>query len=93
MEFESRGLQQKEFVAKHGLSLGAFQYRLYWKAQRHSKQSSPQTAFLPVEVAASTASPPREGFLLELALPRGLFLRSPVDTDTGYLAHLLSALG
>ncbi len=92
-EFEASGLQQKEFVAKHGLSLGAFQYRLYRKAQRRSKLSPPRTAFLPVEVVASPAPPPREGFLLELALPRGLLLRFPVDTDTGYLAHLLSALG
>ncbi len=88
-KFEASGLQQKEFVARHGLSLGAFQYRLYRKAQRRS----PRSAFLPVEVVASAAPPPPEGGLLELALPRGLRLRFPAGTDTGYLAHLLSALG
>jgi hypothetical protein len=91
-EFEASGLQQKEFVARHGLSLGAFQYRLYRKAQRRSERTSPRAAFLPVEVVASAAPPPRDGGLLELALPRGLLLRFPVGTDTSYLTHLLSAL-
>jgi hypothetical protein len=95
-EFETSGLAQKEFVAQHGLSLRAFQYRLYKKSQRSSVRSSegkgpPRAAFLPVEVVASPAPQAREG-LVELALPRGLLLRFSVGTDTGYLAHLLSAL-
>lgn len=84
-------------MAKHGLSLSAFQYRLYKKAQRSSVRRStvngpPRAAFLPVEVVAAPAPRAREGHL-EVALPRGLLLRFPVGTDTGYLAHLLAELG
>ncbi|WP_407667381.1 IS66 family insertion sequence element accessory protein TnpA [Myxococcus dinghuensis] len=33
-EFEASGLQQKEFVAKHDLSLGTLQYWLYKKGKK-----------------------------------------------------------
>lgn len=97
-EFEASGLQQKEFVAKHELSLGTFQYWLYKKSKRPSvrlseSEGKPRAAFLPLEVVASPAPQARAGHLLELALPRGLLLRFPVGTDSGYLAHLLEALG
>lgn len=96
-EFEASGLQQKEFVAKHDLSLGTFQYWLYKKSKRASVRLSelegkPKAAFLPVEVVASPAPQAREGHL-EVLLPRGLLLSFPVGTDTGYIAHLLAALG
>jgi hypothetical protein len=38
-------------------------------------------------------SPQARAGQLEVALPGGLLLRFAVGTDTGYLAHLLSALG
>ncbi|NOJ88671.1 IS66 family insertion sequence element accessory protein TnpA [Myxococcus xanthus] len=60
-EFEESGLQQKEFVAQHGLSLGVFQYRLYREAQRRSTRPAQRAAFLPVEVVASAAPPPPRG--------------------------------
>lgn len=96
-DFEASGLQQKEFVAKHDLSLGTFQYWLYKKSKRASvrlaeSEGKLRAGFLPVEVVASPAPQARAGHL-EVALPGGLLLRFPVGTDTVYLAHLLAALG
>lgn len=95
-EFEASGLHQKEFVAKHALSLGTFQYWLYKKSMRASvrlseSEGNPRAAFLPVDVVASPAPQARAGHL-KVALPRRL-LRFPLGADTVYLAHLLAALG
>lgn len=97
-EYEASGLRQKEFVARHGISLSTFQYWLYKKSQRASvllpeSTGRPRAAFLPVEVVASPASQSRAGLMLALELPRGLLLHFPVGTDAEYLAHLLAVLG
>ncbi|WP_407667523.1 IS66 family insertion sequence element accessory protein TnpA, partial [Myxococcus dinghuensis] len=39
-EFEASGLQQKEFVAKHDLSLGTLQYWLYKKRKKRGLRAS-----------------------------------------------------
>ena len=96
-EFEASGLQQKEFAAKHDLSLGTLQYWLYKKRKKRGLRPSDLAAesagaFLPLEVVASPAPQARDGQHIEVALPQGLLLRFPVGTDAGYVAHLLSTL-
>ena len=95
-EFAASGLEQKEFVAKHDVSLGTFQYYLYKKSKRASVQLSnsegkSRPAFLPLEVVASPAPQAREG-LLEVRSPSGLAVRFSVGTDVGYVAALVRAL-
>jgi hypothetical protein len=94
-EYAQSGLQQKEFVAKHDLSLGTFQYWLYKRGKSDSKfdgNSSPR--FLPVQVVASPASKTRGAQqVVEAALLSGTILRFVVGTDTQYLAELFAALG
>ena len=95
-EFASSGLEQKEFVAKHDVSLGTFQYYLYKKSKRASVQlassdAKSRPAFLPLEVVASPAPQAREG-LLEVRCADGLAVRFAVGTDVGYVAALLRAL-
>ena len=99
-DYEASGLQQKEFAAKHDLSLGTLQYWLYKKSKKRGLRPSELAAesagaFLPLEVVASPAPQARgedvAGFF-EVAVPRGLLLRFPVGTDAAYVAHLLSAL-
>ena len=90
-EFETSGLMQKEFVAKHDLSFSTFQYWLYKKRKMTDSGSSPR--FLPVEVVTVAAPEARQGNAVEAALRSGVVLRFPVGTDTRYLAELLAALG
>lgn len=92
-EFETSGLMQKEFVAKHDLPFNTFQYWLYKKRKMTESGSSPR--FLPVEVVTVAAPKARQGgaALLEADLRGGVTIRFPVGTDIGYLAELLSALG
>jgi hypothetical protein len=93
-EFQSSGLSQKEFVAKHDVSLSTFQYWLYKKSKRASvmlANSSPK--FLPIEVVASPAPKARVPLaLLEVALAGGIVLRFPAGTDAKYVAELCAAL-
>lgn len=95
-EFEGSGLQQKEFVAKHDVSIATFQFHLY-KSRRSSsiRNSESSQRFLPVEVVASPALKTRDGgeTLVEANLRSGTVVRFVVGTDTRYLAELLSALG
>ncbi|WP_407667351.1 IS66 family insertion sequence element accessory protein TnpA [Myxococcus qinghaiensis] len=59
-EYEASGESQKEFVARHDVSLGAFQCWLYKKStpalgRRSESAVRRQAAFLPLEVVASPA--------------------------------------
>ncbi len=91
-EYEESGLTQKEFVAKHDLSFGTFQYWLYRASKKSKLASNSSPKFLPIEVVASPAPKARAG-VLEAALPGGVLLRFVVGTDTRYLAELFAALG
>ena len=97
-EFEGSGLSHKDFVAKHDVSLGSFQFWLY-KVRRLKRsilgsesESDSGPRFLPVEVVASPALKARAG-VVEAALRSGVVLRFVVGTDTRYLAELFAALG
>src|SRR4051794_6763559 len=94
-EYEESGLSHKDFIAKHDLSLGCFQFWLYKirKMKRSvlgsESESDSGTKFLPVEVVASPAPKARAG-VLEAALPGGVVLRFVVGTETRYLAELFA---
>lgn len=95
-EFKRSGLQQKEFVAKHDVSLSTFQFWLYRKSKLHSgSQSKSSPTFLPIEVVASPAPQAREGRpgVVEVAIRSGAVLRFEAGTDTRYLAELIAAIG
>jgi hypothetical protein len=93
-EFRASGLQQKEFCAKHDLSLSTFQFWLYRKSKRSSgSESKSRPTFLPVEVVASPAPQARTGALVEVTLRSGTVVRFSTGTDTRYIAELLAALG
>ena len=97
-EYEESELSQKEFVAKHDVSLATFQFHLYKsrKEQRLIRSSESSPAFLPVEVVASPAPKARgraEPGLVDAMLRSGVVLRFGVGTDTRYLAELFAALG
>ena len=92
----SSGLSQKEFCAKHDLSLSTFQYWLYRRSKLESKiGANPSVKFLPLDVIASAASStrPTGQDAIELGLRSGTVVRVPVGTDVRYLAELLAALG
>jgi len=92
-EFEQSGLQQKEFCAKHDLSLSAFQYWMYRKAKRHS-ESAPKISesFVPFEVVGSAAPMARPGAAIEIALAGGVLVRLAAGTEPRYVGELLRAL-
>ena len=96
-EYESAPVPQKEFVAKHDVSLATFQFHLYKKrrAKLPSRNSDSPPAFLPVEVVASPALKARRGHsdAIEAMLRSGVVLRFAVGTDTRYLAELFAATG
>ena len=92
-EFEQSGLQQKEFCAKHDLSLAAFQYWMYRKAKRHSESAAKiSDSFVPIEVVGSAAPVARPGAAVEISLGRDVLVRLPASTDARYLGELLRAL-
>jgi hypothetical protein len=93
-EFEQSGLQQKEFCAKHDLSIAAFQYWMYRKAKKHSESAAKiSESFLPFEVVGSAAPEARpRGAAVEIALTGGVVVRLPAGTELRYLAELLRAL-
>ena len=93
-EFRSSGQSQKEFAAKHEVSVGTLQYWLYKKSKRASvvvAESAPK--FLPIEVVASSAPKARSTMaVLEALLPSGIVLRFAPGTDSRYVAELCAAL-
>ena len=92
-EFEQSGLQQKEFCARHDLSIAAFQYWYYRKAKKHSESAAKiSESFLPFEVVGSTAPVARSGAAIEIALAGGVLVRLPVGTEPRYVGELLRAL-
>lgn len=91
-EFQTSSLEQKEFAAKHDISLGTFRYWLYRRAKRVQLESKPRQKFLPVTVVASPA-PKARGEVVELALTSGVLVRFAVGTDSRYVAELVAALG
>lgn len=92
-EFEQSGLQQKEFCAKHDLSLSAFQYWMYRKSKKHSESAAKLSeSFLPFEVVGSAAPTARPGAAIEIALAGGVLVRLPVGTEPRYVGELLRAL-
>ena len=94
-EYESSGESQKEFVARHDLSLNTFHFWLYKLRKQKKSESESQRRFLPIEVIASPASLTRGAVpdAVELLLRSGTSVRFPVGTNVRYLAELLSALG
>jgi hypothetical protein len=93
-EFRAGDLEQKEFAAKHDISLGTFRYWLYRKAKSFQFESKPETKFLPVTLVASAAPKARQrGGEVVIELPRGPALRVAVGTDVAYVAELVAALG
>ena len=94
-EYESSGESQKEFVARHDLSLNTFHFWLYKLRKLKNSESESPRRFVPVEVIASAASSTRGATTdaIELLLRSGTAMRVPVGTNVRYLAELLSALG
>lgn len=100
-EYESSGLQQKEFVEKHQLSLSTFQYWLYRKSKTVQAMSNTRQRFLPVVALPSPALEARAGEPtaaplarepIELELPGGVRLRLPPGTTARFLGELLVGL-
>jgi hypothetical protein len=94
-EYETSGLQQKDFCAKHDLSLSTFQYWLYRRSKKSDSQSGPATKFLPVEVVPSPALSARReqatsGVIVEL--PGGVRVQLSSDVPARYLAEFLAGL-
>ena len=93
-------MSHKDFIAKHDVPLGPFQFWLYRtrkkapiRTSESDSDSSPR--FLPIEVVASPAKSRAGGDVefIELGLRSGTRVRFAVGTDIRYLAELLSALG
>ena len=81
-EFDSSGLEQREFCEQQGLRLGTFQKWLY-------KLRSGEPSRL-VRVAAVGGGEIDSG--LELRLARGVALRFNAEVEPTYVAALVSAL-
>ncbi len=93
-EFRASGLQQKEFCARHDLSLSTLQFWLYQKSRRGSgSESKSMPTFLPIEVVASPAPQARAGEFVEVALRSGAVVRFSTGIDIRYIAELVAALG
>lgn len=97
-EYETSGLLQKEFAAKHDVSLNTLQYWLYKRTRRAPKlESNTPTKFLPVELVSSTALSARRETApvvssLVLELPTGARVTFPQNTPARFVAELLAAL-
>lgn len=93
-EYETSGLQQKEFAAKHNVSVNTLQYWLYKRSKRSGSESGSTTKFLPVEVVPSTAlaarREPASGVTVEL--PSGVRVHLSSDVPARYVAELLAGL-
>jgi hypothetical protein len=94
-EYESVEVDQKEFVAKHDLSINTFRFWLYKLRKQKKSQYDSAARFLPVTVVASPAPKARErddADLIEV-VHRSVTVRFAVGTNTRYIAQLLAALG
>ena len=91
-EYRKSGLQQKEFVAKHDVSLNRVRYWLYRGSKGLQIKSESSPKFLPVQVVASPALKARVQPAIIEAAVRGIVLRFTAGTDPRYLAELLAAL-
>jgi hypothetical protein len=94
-EYETSGLQQKEFCAKHDVPLNTLQYWLYKRSKKSGSQSGLATKFLPIEVVPSTAlsarrEQPTSGVMVEL--PSGVRVHLSSDVPARYVAELLAGL-
>lgn len=94
-EYETSGLQQKDFCAKHDLSLSTLQYWLYRRSKKSGSQSGSTTKFLPVELVPSPAlsarrEEPTSGVMVEL--PSGVRVYLSSDVPARYVAELLAGL-
>ena len=94
-EYETSGLQQKEFCAKHDLSLSTLQYWLYRRSKKSGSQSGLATKFLPVEVVPSPAlsarrAQPTSGVTVEF--PSGVRVHLSSDVPARYVAELVAGL-
>lgn len=94
-EYETSGLQQKDFCAKHDVSLNTLQYWLYRRPKKSGSESGPTTKFLPVEVVPSPAlaargQQPTSGVMVEL--PSGVRIHLSSDVPARYVAELLAGL-
>lgn len=88
---------QKEFAAKHDVSLNTLQYWLYKCSKRAPKsESNTPTKFLPVELVPSTALSARREMApvscLVLELLTGARVTFPSNTPARIVAELLAAL-
>ena len=95
-EYEASGLMQKEFAAKHDVSMNTLQYWLYKRGKRPSSDSGSLTKFLPVELVPSPALSARADAGLQVGvvveLPTGIRLHVASSTPPRYVAELLAAL-
>lgn len=94
-EYETSGLQQKDFCAKHDVSLNTLQYWLYRRPKKSGLESGSTTKFLPVEVVPSPALSARaqqtsSGVMIEL--PSGVRVHLSSDVPARYVADLLAGL-
>lgn len=94
-EYETSGLQQKEFCAKHDVSLNTLQYWVYKRSKRSGSDSGPSAKFLPVELVPSPALSARReqsksGVTVEL--PSGVRVHLSSDVPARYVAELLAGL-
>src|SRR5688500_18052554 len=93
-EYESSELSQKEFAAKHDVSIHTLRFWLYKTTKKKKSYSDSSQRFLPVEVVTVAAPKARQAVgVIEAAVRGGIIVRFPVGTDTNYLAELLAALG
>lgn len=97
--YETSGLQQKDFAAKHDVSVNTLQYWLYKRSKRVGSQSDSESGsrqkFLPVEVVPSPALSARDkqpvsGVVVEL--PSGVRVHLSSDVPARYVAELLAGL-
>jgi len=95
-EYETSGLSQKEFVAKHDVSFSTFQYWLYRRSKKLSVESGSTTKFLPVEVVDSAAPKARregtESVPVEVELPGGVRVRLSARVSARFVGELVAAL-
>lgn len=94
-EYETSGLQQKDFCAKHDVSLNTLQYWLYKRTRRSGSESGSPKTFHAVELVPSTAlsarrERPTSGVMVEL--PSGVRVHLSSDVPARYVAELLSGL-
>ena len=107
-EYQTSGLSQKEFVAKHDVSFSTFQYWLYRKARASKNvraESGSESKFLPVELVpspalearaeamtAEPAEPSTSSSSVEIELPAGVRVRISRGASARFIGELLAAM-